>query len=194
MHVLIGTHGRGIWALDGQGLAELDQETMAKSMHALPPSNGRIVKRGYSQGYTGARKWSVDSPFMTAMFRFHLREDSDEDVLVEVLDATGEVVFTREVEGKAGYHEVPWRNEPRRRGSGPLSFLSNLSGRGRFGHRNTPRPGSYAVRITHGEDSSVRAFEVIDSRGTQRGLGAVPGIGESNPETGSAQDLDEDDR
>ena len=194
MHVLIGTHGRGIWALDGQGLAELDQETMAKSMHALPPSNGRIVKRGYSQGYTGARKWSVDSPFMTAMFRFHLREDSDEDVLVEVLDATGEVVFTREVEGKAGYHEVPWRNEPRRRGSGPLSFLSNLSGRGRFGNRNTQRPGSYAVRITHGEDSSVRAFEVIDSRGTQRGLGAVPGIGESNPETGSAQDLDEDDR
>lgn len=182
-HVLVGTHGRGIWALDGRAFAELDRERLGAALCVLPPSDGVVLPRGWSAGYQGARRWAAGNPFTTATFRFVLREDDDEPVVVEVLDVTGEVLFRREVEGKAGYHEVPWRAE--RRGGFAGFGRGGRGGRGAAGQR----PGRFAVRVTLGEQSTTLPFAVHDAREPSSALGGVAGFGALGlPPSGEAEE------
>ncbi len=157
-HLLAATHGRGIWALDVRGLAALDPAALARDFVALPPSPGYVLPRAFSRGYRGARVWRADNPFTTATFRYCLREDHDQKVQVEVLDATGAVLFRREMDAKAGYHEVPWRQE---RQQGLAGIADQAMRRGR---QQGQRPGDFAVRIRLGEDSQTLPFSVLDER------------------------------
>ncbi|MGE3175508.1 MAG: WD40/YVTN/BNR-like repeat-containing protein [Planctomycetota bacterium] len=150
-HVVLGTHGRGIWALDGRGLAALDGAALGRAFTALPPSPGWTLDRSFSRGFEGARTWSADNPFTTATFRWHQSLDGDDPVLVEVLDAAGEVLWRHEAEAKAGYHEVPW-SAPR----GPGAFGPG----GRGGRQRGQRAGEFAVRLTCGEESATLPFRV----------------------------------
>ncbi len=186
-HVIAATHGRGMWVLDGKGLGALTQPAMQKEFVALPPSDGVVMRRTFSRGFEGARKWSVESPFATATFRFYCANDRTEKVVVEVIDAADSSLFRTEVDAKAGYHEVAWAIA---RGPGGVrGFLQGVSG-----SRRNPgqRVGQFAVRITCGKDSATLPFAVHDLRGPRDALGPVPGIG-ARPEVEDASDDHEGD-
>ena len=171
-HIVAATHGRGIWILDGKGLGALTQTALQQAFTALPPSDGIVMRRTFSRGYEGARKWSVESPFTTATFRWCLAEDTTQKVVVEVIDAAGATLFRHEEDGTAGYHEIGWTSA---RGPGMRGLLQGVSG----SRRNTgQRPGDFAVRITCGEQNATMPFSVRDLRGPRDAMGSVPGAGE----------------
>lgn len=172
-NVLVGTHGRGIWVLDGKALEQLDSGALAAAFRVLPPSDGVMLPRAFSRGYTGARQWAAANPFTTATFRFYLAEDGDEEVEIEVLDAEGKSLWQQKVEPTAGYHEVAW-TQPRGQGRGfGGGQFPGFGGRGRFSGQ---RPGQFAVRLQKGQRSEVLAFAVHDRR-PRGGLSPVPGVG-----------------
>ncbi len=189
LHVLVATHGRGIWALDGKALAGLDQDAIARAFVALPPSDGVVLQRGFSRGSAGARTWSVASPFTVATFRWYQREDSVDKIAIDVLDAVGTVLFHQDIDGTAGYHEVEWRapQGPGPGGFGPGGFGGGGGPFGGRGRAQGQRPGQFAVRIRLGEQTSTQPFTVRDARGQRDSLGAVPGNG------GAAATIDFDD-
>jgi hypothetical protein len=166
-HVIIGTHGRGIWALDASALEKISPATIQQSILALPPSNGVVLRGAYDRGYIGARQWRAPNPFTTATFRYVLSQDSDEDVKIEVLDATGKVIWNSDGPSEAGYHEVTWGTPGGRRGR-----FGGFSG---FGRRSGQRAGSFAVRISHGSSTSTQAFTVHDRSGSSAVIGQFPG-------------------
>ncbi len=190
-HVLVGTHGRGIWALDGRGLAALDTSSLQRAFTVLPPSPGAVFARPFSRGYVGARSWSIENPFAVATFRWYASEDRSGKVVVEVLDAAGSVLFRHEEDALAGYHEVRWSaTRPQGgpggggAGAGVRDFLAN-AGRGR--RQQGQRAGQFAVRIRCGEESTTLPFEVLDLRGPRGALGPVPAAG-----THRASEVDDD--
>lgn len=170
-HVLVGTHGRGIWAMDASALEGLDADKLSQPLVALPPSNGVILPRPLGRGNVGAREWIAPNPFTTATFRYFLEQDVDGKVEIEVLDATGTVLWRKDGPTKAGYHEVPWSSE----GQGARGGLSGFSRGGR--QSQGQRGGSFAVRIRHGENSATMPFMVNDLRGPRSAIGGVPGVG-----------------
>src|SRR5262249_38933481 len=154
-HVLVATHGRGIWALDGRAFDELDQAALAQELKVLPPSDGVLLPRAYGRGNVGVRSWSVGSPFTAATFRFNLKNDDARKVSVEVLDAAGAVLFKEEVEGKAGYHELAWQA----RGFGGVG-VGGFGGRGGGGARGEgagARPGGGGGGRARGRAAAGRA-------------------------------------
>jgi photosystem II stability/assembly factor-like uncharacterized protein len=175
-HVLVGTHGRGIWALDASLLEGLQPEHLQVALHVLPPSDGVLLGRAFSEGNTGARAWSAPNPFGAAVFRYLLTQDSDVAVKLEVLDATGAVLWQQDGPVTAGLHEVPWQSA-RGAGRGPGGGgAAGGGGRGAFGGRGNdgPRGGSFAIRIRRGEQGSVQPFAVHDQRPTGSVLGGWP--------------------
>ncbi|MEQ1631031.1 MAG: glycosyl hydrolase [Planctomycetota bacterium] len=173
-HVILGTHGRGIWALDGRGLAALDGTLLQRPFAALPPSHGVVLPRSFSRGYVGARTWSIENPFTVATFRWHANEDQDGSVLVEVLDAAGTVLFRHSEDATAGYHEVRWSAmRPQGNAGGGAAVRDFLASASRGRRQQGQRAGQFAVRITCGETTSTQPFEVLDLRGPRDALGAV---------------------
>ena len=145
---------------------QLDAGALRTSLLALPPSDGVLLRGGYDRGYFGARRWRVPNPFTTAKFRYILSQDSETAPKIEVLDATGAVVFEADGGKDAGYHEIAW-----------TSGRGGRGGRGGFGGRGSrgARAGQFAVRIRHDGNESVQAFTVHDRRGNTSVLGAYPG-------------------
>jgi len=168
-HVIVGTHGRGIWAMDASALEGLRPNALGTGLLALPPSDGVILRGRIDRGYVGARQWRAPNPFTTATFRYILSQDSDADVLVEVLDATGEVVWKADGPTEAGYHEVRWGGNTAGRGRGFARFA------GRRGRRSGQRAGQFAVRISRGDDATTQAFVVHNRAPATSALGQNPG-------------------
>ena len=188
-HVVAATHGRGMWILDGKGLGALTEAAMQKEFVALPPSDGIVMRRTFSRGYEGARKWSVESPFTTATFRWHCANDRTEKVVVEVVDAANTTLFRVEEDATAGYHEVAWASA---RGPGGVrGFLQGVSGSRRNGGQ---RAGDFAVRITCGKDSATLPFSVHDLRGPRDAMGPAPGIGSRPEQEDDERNVDEEER
>lgn len=178
-HILVGTHGRGIWAVDASALEVLQTSSLRQSLLALPPSDGVVLRRAIDRGYEGARSWRAANPFTEATFRYMLSQDSDDDVLVEVLNATGQVVWQTDGPSTAGYHEVPWRNARQGRGG-----FAGFAGRRRGNRSSGMRAGNFAVRITLGNSETTQAFVVHDRSGGMSALGQYPGeeLGEGEEE------------
>jgi len=169
-HVVLGTHGRGVFALDASALETLSMATIQQGFVALPPSDGVLLPRARDVGYVGARRWAAPNPFVNPTFRYLLANDSEDEVKIEVKDATGKVIWSHDGSGEAGYHEVAWQAP--RRGRGGMRRFSGASG---SGGRSSPRPGDFAVTIGIGEQTTTQPFSVIDRRPKSTVLGAIPG-------------------
>jgi len=184
-HVVVATHGRGMWVLDGRAFDSIDEQVLAQEFAVLPPSDGALLQRGYGQGSLGARSWSVANPFTAATFRFLLAHDDARKVNVQVLDAAGNQLFTEDVEGSAGYHEVAWQA---RGGFG--GFGGGFGGRG--GGRGGPRGGQFAVQIALGDQKRTLPFRIVDLRGPRSAIGGTPGIGEESEEEAAVEERSEE--
>ena len=162
--LVIGTHGRSFWVLEGIGpLRQLNDEVAAADFWLFDPID---PVRG------------IDN---SARFQYHLAEDA-ESVTFEVLDPRGEVVRSYEgaAPAEAGDDETP-RGGPGRRGGGgrgpPVTQGSHAFGwdlrypawtdfEGRIMWAAGPTgpvavPGTYTVRMTvDGGEAQTQDFEV----------------------------------
>jgi hypothetical protein len=149
------------------------------AFHALPPSDGVLLRRSFSEGNVGARSWGVPNPFTTPTFRYLLGQESADPVTIEVLDAAGTVLWRKDGPRDAGYHEVAWAVERGGRGQGGRGGGGQGGPGGQGQERGQsaqqgPRPGAFAVRIRRGEQSTTMTFRVHDRRGSGSLLGAWP--------------------
>ena len=157
--LVIGTHGRGLWVLDIACLEKVSLSALAKPFHLLEPRDGHTVRRAFGQGYSGARGWSASGISSNAVFKYHLGKDSEDRVTVEVLDAAGNQLYSRNGSSRAGVHEVSWSpSSSRGRSQGSRQGDSSRS-------RGTSRPrasgpGQYLLKVSHGETVETRSFWV----------------------------------
>jgi hypothetical protein len=136
--LVIGTHGRGIFAVDIAPLRQITDEVRAKKSHLFEPENVLFGSRAGSMfdEFQGFSEWVSLNP-QPAPIAYYLREESAEPVTIEVLSATGQVL--QKIDGKkaAGIHYVNW----------------NMRG---------AAPGSYGVRLTAGGETTSRTLTVAE--------------------------------
>lgn len=158
--LVISTYGRGVWILDDlTPLQQLTAQVLASDAHLFPPrpayrfrqiTNASVVREDEpSIGY--------DPPY-GASISYYLKAASAGDVVITILDGTGQVVRSMPGTAAAGINRVHWdlRHDPTREvrmqmpGSrSPASRLAVLA-----------PPGGYAVRITVGGRQLTEPLEV----------------------------------
>jgi hypothetical protein len=155
--VILGTHGRGLWVLDATVLAEANAEVMRKRFHLFQPRDGRQTRRAFpTVRYPGVSGWTADRLEDRAVFRYHLG-DTVGTVELQVVDVTGQEVFTRRGETSPGVHEVIWSPGRGRGGRG---------GRAQ-GSATTSGPGNYLLRMTVDGETVERTFRVHAAPGSE---------------------------
>lgn len=137
--LVCATHGRGLYALDIEGLRQIKPETaeVAADLLEVQPA---YLWRMDSRGFQGNKEFAAENPPYGAVFHVWLRSVPDEAPVLTVHDVTGEQLA--EVTGKkvAGLQPIRWD--------------------ARIDRRRLAEPGTYAVRLKGHDDVPARAFEL----------------------------------
>ncbi|MEO0481008.1 MAG: hypothetical protein AAF196_16175 [Planctomycetota bacterium] len=143
--VVIGTHGRGLFAATAPILESIGGEATFAPLTAFPVVSTYAKEREYSSiRYPGARGFRADSKPTLPSFDYWVGQDSDGKVRVEVHDISGRRFFRGEGDATAGFHRVRW-----------------TTGRGRRGNGNRRPPvGRYRATFRLGDQELVHMFEV----------------------------------
>ncbi len=161
--LVAATQGRGFWVLDDlTPLRQWTEEVATGPMHLFEPAPA--VQATFFGG-GGAR--TGENPPSGAQIFYRFDEAPEGLVTLEILDADGAVVRTyasdpaeagnesfSRITPEAGLNRVAWnfRTEGLPEVEGLIPFGS-LAGR-------VMPPGTYRVRLTHGDDVVTRSFEV----------------------------------
>ena len=168
--VIIGTHGRGIWILDATALEEMNADVARAAVHVFAPRDAVRTGSTPNRGYVGARGWSASNPSSTPTFYYYLASDlagGGDELEFEVLDASGESVWTWSAEGDkavSGLHQVQLgaRAATGRGGRGQNALqraARQFGGRGRGGTRTGP--GHYGLVVRRNDEVIARhAFQI----------------------------------
>jgi hypothetical protein len=143
--VVLGTHGRSVWIVNGETIRQMTPEALAaRAMLYEPP---RIVywRRQASRG-GHLRAWTGEQDGSATTIHYSLSREAD-DVSLRVTTLDGELVRELDADGDAGLHAVRWngREEPR--------------GRRRWGLR--VEPGTYRVVLEVDGTTMHRDVEVV---------------------------------
>ena len=163
--LIISTQGRSFWIMDDiSPLREIDA-AMAAGTYLFTP---RDARRLTNAGVAGLSELNPDPPPAGAQIHFYLAEEPDEDIRVEVVDASGEVVRTfasdsataAEAEGEqitktAGLHRIAWTL------SYPGPELPEGAVTWGYSGGVTAPPGEYSVRLTVGGTMLERDFALL---------------------------------
>ena len=153
--LVLGTHGRGIWIMDGiNAIQELSPSVMASAAHlfTLQPA---IQKRMASEGgHTGDMFFRGENPRWGAAIDYWLAAERDSgDVAIEIMDEGGRAIAEVTPSLREGVNRVYWdlrhaslSGRPDRRGGGPGGPMV--------------LPGRYTVRLTVDGRSMDRPLEV----------------------------------
>jgi hypothetical protein len=155
--LVLGTHGRGFWVLDGLGLLEeLTPDVTASHSHLASPRRAtqiRDVNRG--RGSVGDTYWTAENPPRGAILDYWIGDAAEgEAVLLEILDRSGKLIRrVAETTATRGAHRVFW--DLRHPGPAGADGQPSRRMRGRF-----VTPGSYEVRLTVGDRILTRPLDV----------------------------------
>lgn len=142
--LVLSTMGRSFWILDNITLLHQPVAVGENSTTLLKP-----------------RKTYRSPDVAGAQIDYYLGSD-EEDVKLEVLDATGEMVAKLRTEGGKGFHRVQWNLRAESAGGGSM--------RGRSFGLKVP-PGIYTVRLTAALQSQNQPIEIdLDPRLAAEGL------------------------
>ena len=161
--LVVATQGRSFWILDDlTPLHQLSDAIAATDMHLFHPAAAERVRRG---GRGGSR--SAASPPSGAVFRYYWAEEPEDEATLEVLDAAGNVIRSFSSDSSesedeptlpvdAGMNQFVWdlRHEGLELPEGAMVYLGYAGGA-------TAVPGEYQVRLTVGEWSQTRNFELL---------------------------------
>lgn len=161
LDLVIGTHGRSVYVLDGvQLFEEWTPKALADTLTAFTPKTTWAWHRRAIGGNFGLDEWSAKNPPFGAWFDYFLPRELEGKVSIVVSDSTGREVRTLEGPGEAGFHRVVWDLV----GGDPKTRIRRLE------HSGQPalvRPGSYRVAFKAGRAAPRRhTFEVKAIPGT----------------------------
>ena len=139
--VVVGTHGRSLWAFDATELRQYTPKVKEAAATLLAPKKVIRWRSFPTRANSGPRRFVGDNPSRYAEIAYSLTSRA-KDLKLEILGAGGEVLheFT-ELEDKSGLHRVTWNM---RQASGEPSTTNR---RRRRGGRQVP-VGTYTVRLT----------------------------------------------
>ena len=180
-HLIVATHGRGVYAVDIRPLRALTTANRKKDAYLVKPGDVYRLRRR-SRSKQGSRHHRIPNPPTRATFYYHLAKNSKDKAKVTVRDALGKDVWVGEGAARAGLNRVDWgltRGNARGgvRGAAARAFGGFRRGRGRgIG------AGVYSVTIEIGKTKLVDTFQVEDANNELDTMWPRPtGVGEGNP-------------
>jgi photosystem II stability/assembly factor-like uncharacterized protein len=182
-NLVLATHGRSIWILDDlQPVRDFTDKTGSEAVHLFAPAEA--VRWRLGSGSYGVRLGSAPNPPQGATIYYFLKNDTKDDVRVEILDAQNRVVrlltsvprqpdysndnedpkdLEKEALSKdAGIQRAVW--DLRYEGARKIKDAKIDTGDPREGPRVAP--GAYTVRLTAGGQTQTAPLRVVpDPRG-----------------------------
>ncbi len=163
--LIISTQGRSFWILDDISPLREIEAAVAAGTYLFTP---RDARRLTNLGAAGLAELNPEPAPSGAQIHYYLEEEPDEDVLVEIVDASGAVVRTfasdsaaaEEADGEqltkaAGLNRIAWTI------SYPGPELPEGAVVWGYSGGVTAPPGMYSVRLTVGETMLERDFELF---------------------------------
>ncbi|UCF38109.1 MAG: glycosyl hydrolase [Acidobacteriota bacterium] len=86
--LVASTQGRGFWVLDDlSALRQVESAMAEKPLHLFQPGPVEMIQRGWSDGqFEGA------NPPAGVLLNYHIKEESEEPLLIEITDSEGRIV------------------------------------------------------------------------------------------------------
>ena len=140
--IVLGTHGRGAWALDVTPLRQMTEPARLADVYLYQPNKVYRWRNRPSRG-EGTRDFSGENPDDNAHIYYSFNNNVD-DATLEIQDARGRTVATLDAETDGGLHHAEWNlRRESDNNFGPLV-----------------EPGTYRVVMTAGEYTITRTLEV----------------------------------
>jgi photosystem II stability/assembly factor-like uncharacterized protein len=107
--LLVATHGRSLWVLDGiQMLEAWSDRSLSDSVQFTAPRTAWAYYPRTLGGKWGQREWIGKNPPFGAWFDYFLPRAIEGGVTVAVADSAGHAVRSLTGPGEAGFHRVVW--------------------------------------------------------------------------------------
>ncbi|HEY9423012.1 MAG TPA: glycosyl hydrolase [Thermoanaerobaculia bacterium] len=165
--LIIATHGRGVYILDDiTPLRELRREELEADLVPLPSRKATMTIPAGLQEFAGNDEFTASNPEEAATIAYHLKKrHMVGDFKVEVFDSKGQLVSTLPAGKRRGINRVQWPMRLAPPKLPPANSLVMGSMFTMFGPRVLP--GTYTVKITHGEKTYTSQLELVpDPRST----------------------------
>lgn len=161
LDVIVGTHGRSLYVLDGtQAFEEWTPRALADTVTFFGPRPAWAWHERSIGGKFGQREFSAANPPFGAWLDYFLPREVEGGVSVAIADSAGHKLRTLKGPGEAGFHRLVWdlvAGEPKER-IGRLEWN---------GQPEFVRPGRYKATLTCGRARPLeRTFEVKAVPGT----------------------------
>jgi len=161
--LLVATHGRGLYVLDGIHILEQwNAASLTDSVQFAPPRAAWAYYERALGGKWGQGEWLGKNPPFGAWFDYFLPRKIEGGVSIAVADSAGREVRKLTGSGEEGFHRVAWdlvAGDPRDR-----VRLDESAGQDEF-----VSPGSYKVTLTAGKARPIgRTVEVRAVPGTHK--------------------------
>jgi photosystem II stability/assembly factor-like uncharacterized protein len=161
LDLVVGTHGRSLYVLDGvQVFEEWSARALQDSLTFFTPKPAWAWHKRSLGGKFGSGEFSAKNPPYGAWFDYFLPREIEGGVAVAIADSAGKSVRSLTGPGEAGFHRVVWdlaAGDPKLR-----IRRTELSGQPAL-----VRPGRYKVTLTAGRGAPrVRTLEVKAVPGT----------------------------
>ena len=163
--LVLGTHGRSFWILDDlTPLHELDDEVASADVHLFKP---RDTYRMGGFAFGGSVSGVGNNPPNGVVVRYYLKTEPDGEVKFEFLEEDGTLIKEYTSTPERGREEGDVATEP---GMNRFVWNYRYPDASRFpgmimwaGRTTGPRavPGSYQVRLTVGDETRTRTFELL---------------------------------
>jgi photosystem II stability/assembly factor-like uncharacterized protein len=164
--LLIATHGRSLYAVDGiQLLEQWNARSLTDTVQFAKPRPAWEWYRRTLGGKWGQRDYVAKNPPFGAWFDYFLPREIDDPVSISITDLQDHAIRTLTGPAEAGFHRVTWdlvAGEPR----------SRIGRREFAGQAPFVPPGRYKVKLTAGKAKPIEhEVEVL----------VVPGVTRSEP-------------
>ena len=107
--LIVGTHGRGAWILDDIRPLQEMTDTEGKSAHLFPVRRSTLWHMFWRIENLGDRHYRAKNPDFGANINFYLAEGEKTTAVVEIADASGQVIRTlTDSTAKAGVNRMVW--------------------------------------------------------------------------------------
>lgn len=107
--VIVATHGRSLYVLDGiQLLEQWNERSLIDTVQFAPPRTAWAFYRRTLGGKWGQRDFVAKNPPPGAWFDYFLPREVEDGVSIAIADSAGHVVRTLTGPGDAGFHRLTW--------------------------------------------------------------------------------------
>jgi photosystem II stability/assembly factor-like uncharacterized protein len=122
LDLVIGTHGRSIWTMNVSHLEQLSAENRAKDAFLCDPQAVLLMGRNIGGAGDGHRIWMAPNTQPGTQIGYHLKEEVQGGVKIQISDPAGRLTQDLNGPGKAGLNVVLWNGRIRNRLADPGEY------------------------------------------------------------------------